>query len=1186
MLRSNSTCNWANNCQPPQRNDIHNPSRADRQPVHHGSSRQAVHTHKVDFRSAGRSHLESHPDPLLVDDTPSYQMTRRLGGASFRPTNTLGSNAFGEGIISRPRRSHVHVLDIASHAGDNVPATANPQYFEEHGGQKRRRLNPPSEVEVVQNRNGSRMRNAPYRQEPASSPNPGSRKLSTQSVPSQDSQKPSRPGDPFACDESRDMNTVLGPAKKKSRKPKSSPDASNPQIDTGAIEIVEIPDSQDSTQVARGGRSNAALDIQRSQSHKLGDTDVSVAGQRSNQSQSLLRQPNHFHSERARSPTIQIPSISDVLSSKQNTRTAPTKQDSSPASPMQSRHSHKRAIRDASPPLSQTFARDTERPSTSNGSLRKRMLASSDVGSPQTQTKKRPFVIGAVAEKIDVESSEDELANGSVTIRKSPRSIAHGAKSWFNAFSNRAPSNTSKQKKLRDDRLDKSENHDVLDSNTEVRLASIFTLSVDLGERDDLSSEYIPEEGQFIVKRQGQPAMYFHNKPYALSSKHAQSMIANPAESLRIGMRGAKDDITGGEVWMSFYTREDLELFKAQVTRVCVGKHVSKILTGREIEKSFERAREIIDFERKRSEPRKINIDSNDNPMPLTAVPKQSSAASEHQRSFINDEVQQPHEGQKRPSSDGVSVLVKHPGRETISHNEYGGPVNDRRESPLKQQPTTTPTSKPTRNSNRLQRKHQVAAVDEAEPERWTQQHGPLNWDAPLIYPSTGAKRTTVDVTDIERLDDGEFLNDNIISFCLRHLEEQHPEATSKVHIFNTFFYTALSTKQGRRAFNYDAVKRWTKNIDIFSLPFVVVPVNVNLHWFVTIICNLDKLSRRLVDDDEEDAEGVQEEDETTMLDDKLKTGNMIENGLVMELPDSQEDQSLEPIRKEVHRMSFSDNELEERKVARPTIDISTESGHTDALESTERTPKQARIVSRKGKKRVAPPLPKVNPDQPVIITLDSLGGTHGPEVRNLKDYLIQEAQEKRGMSIKRDDLRGLLARGIPEQTNFCDCGVYLVGYVAEFLKNPCEFVRKVLSREMDKNNDFADFDPARKRAEIRDELIRLERQQREDKRSKKKARRNMKNTGLDGAADSSPVPAGSGRHSAVVEHKVLEEEGVGDMDERRSPQAVSDSLKVDPDESIDLSVTEFAEKDKRQVDDSSTSFLAGIEDAAAAART
>ena len=114
------------------------------------------------------------------------------------------------------------------------------------------------------------------------------------------------------------------------------------------------------------------------------------------------------------------------------------------------------------------------------------------------------------------------------------------------------------------------------------------------------------------------------------------------------------------------------------------------------------------------------------------------------------------------------------------------------------------------------------------------------------MFPTTGARRTAVDFQDIERLDEGEFLNDNLVGYALRRIEEDMaPEHKSKVHFFNSYFFTSLTSKNGRKAFNYDAVKKWTKQKDLFDTPYIVVPINENLHWFVAIICNLPNLVRK-----------------------------------------------------------------------------------------------------------------------------------------------------------------------------------------------------------------------------------------------------------------------------------------------------------------------------------------------------
>lgn len=44
----------------------------------------------------------------------------------------------------------------------------------------------------------------------------------------------------------------------------------------------------------------------------------------------------------------------------------------------------------------------------------------------------------------------------------------------------------------------------------------------------------------------------------------------------------------------------------------------------------------------------------------------------------------------------------------------------------------------------------------------------PRKWKAPLLYPFDGPKRANVEYDDLDRLNDEEFLNDNIMNFYLR----------------------------------------------------------------------------------------------------------------------------------------------------------------------------------------------------------------------------------------------------------------------------------------------------------------------------------------------------------------------------------------------------------------------------------
>jgi sentrin-specific protease 7 len=88
-----------------------------------------------------------------------------------------------------------------------------------------------------------------------------------------------------------------------------------------------------------------------------------------------------------------------------------------------------------------------------------------------------------------------------------------------------------------------------------------------------------------------------------------------------------------------------------------------------------------------------------------------------------------------------------------------------------------------------------------------------------------------VDFADLPRLDEGEFLNDQLIDFYLLYLFNQMRHLrnlSDKVYIFNTHFFSTLTRKvPGQKSpINYSAVARWTSKEDLFRYDYIVVPIN------------------------------------------------------------------------------------------------------------------------------------------------------------------------------------------------------------------------------------------------------------------------------------------------------------------------------------------------------------------------
>ena len=123
-----------------------------------------------------------------------------------------------------------------------------------------------------------------------------------------------------------------------------------------------------------------------------------------------------------------------------------------------------------------------------------------------------------------------------------------------------------------------------------------------------------------------------------------------------------------------------------------------------------------------------------------------------------------------------------------------------------------------------------------------------------LVYPNEDCKDAiTLTNDDVWRLGNEEFLNDSLVDYYLKYIVttlEDSPEGKAKLsrcHFFNSFFYKRLTEcmgkSSGRRGggkspgSGYESVRRWTKNVDIFTKDFLFVPINESLHWSLAVVC-------------------------------------------------------------------------------------------------------------------------------------------------------------------------------------------------------------------------------------------------------------------------------------------------------------------------------------------------------------
>ncbi|RHZ54681.1 SUMO protease ULP2 [Aspergillus thermomutatus] len=403
-----------------------------------------------------------------------------------------------------------------------------------------------------------------------------------------------------------------------------------------------------------------------------------------------------------------------------------------------------------------------------------------------------------------------------------------------------------------------------------------------------------------------------------------------------------------------------------------------------------------------------------------------------------------------------------------------------------------TPSSRTTRSSSRRMLPTTVVSDDEEEnsPQQKCEKIS-QKWHKPLVYPRFGKKKAEVDAQDLERLRDNEFLNDNLIGFYIRfledHLERNNKEVSKRVYFFNSYFFATLTNlPRGKQGINYEGVQKWTRNVDIFSYDYIVVPINEAAHWYVAIICNLPKLPGIAKDEVvlDEPVEGGTEPSARPKHDDR-EIPNTPE--AVGEIPsDNGETETAarsapNPAKEELAReslaaMSLLDQkemkDMEEREV--PASDdewpekeenpVSSPAKLSSPPRDTERS-KQVNSQSasqssvsgsqksqKPKKKRLGP---RYDVWQPMIITFDSLNLSRSPTISVLRNYLHEEAQSKRGLEIDTTLIKGMKAQEIPLQPNYWDCGLYLLAYVEKFVQDPDAFVTKLLRKEMRSEDDW-----------------------------------------------------------------------------------------------------------------------------------
>lgn len=298
----------------------------------------------------------------------------------------------------------------------------------------------------------------------------------------------------------------------------------------------------------------------------------------------------------------------------------------------------------------------------------------------------------------------------------------------------------------------------------------------------------------------------------------------------------------------------------------------------------------------------------------------------------------------------------------------------------------------------------------------------------------------TVTSDDIRCLAEEEFLNDVIIDFYLKFVfyEKLKPEDRKRTHILSSFFYKRL-TQRNNSLDNHGStpdrmhsqVKTWTKNVDIFEKDFVFVPINENSHWYLAVICFAGHTEATYINEitDEDDETGSKDKDSETGTDKESENGN-----------DGSEEE---------------DADFELPALAK--------------LQSAYSKPRRKKSLSKQTIK-----------SQPCILVFDSLGGQRARCMFNLRNYLQVEWKVRRKESESReftkDNIKGSHPK-VPQQDNFCDCGVYVLQYMDSFFEDPITD----FSLPIKKTDWFPLETIAQKRSDIRELIFKLKAAYRND---------------------------------------------------------------------------------------------------------
>ncbi|QLQ80535.1 hypothetical protein HG537_0D05360 [Torulaspora globosa] len=293
----------------------------------------------------------------------------------------------------------------------------------------------------------------------------------------------------------------------------------------------------------------------------------------------------------------------------------------------------------------------------------------------------------------------------------------------------------------------------------------------------------------------------------------------------------------------------------------------------------------------------------------------------------------------------------------------------------------------------------------------------PEKFEPQLCYKFDDGASYTITNQDFKCLYNHDWINDTILDFFTKYYVEKAIRNSvvtqEEVYIMSSFFYTKLISDPTDY---YGNIKKWVSNSNLFQKKYVVVPININFHWFGCIITNLDSLMEffEKLDDSE-----------------KAKLSSKVTyTSPVTESP---------------------------RPSPGLTGDIISDLSNRNNTPST---------IEEDDEVSVSAPIVK-------ILTFDSLRQTHSREIDPLKDFLIAYAKDKYSIDLDKSLIK-MRTCAVPQQPNMSDCGVHVILNTMKFFENPQETIeiwRSAKSRSKVSTKTINEYFERNKRGSARQDL-------------------------------------------------------------------------------------------------------------------